>query len=159
MRHLTQLPLILAAFSCGAAQLANAQLTRAPRTAPTVIVGPSSLAAVSTATAQVTLIWPAVPGAESYKVTRIQNTGDAEVAVAQYPATGFVFEGASCVAGSSTPNCVFLHPTPDISKQLIANPPGVVRVISGALYTYRVWAIFPGPVVSPPSPPATVRVR
>lgn len=33
-----------------------------------------------------------------------------------------------------------------------------VTVNSGALYPYRVWANFPGPVLSPPSPPATVRV-
>lgn len=163
MRQLTPLLLILAGSSGVAAQLANAQLTRAPRTAPTVIVGPASLAAVSTVTSQVTLIWPAVAGAERYKVTRIRNTGDPEIAVAQYPATVLVFEGANCVAGSGTPNCVFIHANPDYYKQPVSVPPNDgnynVTVFSRVLYTYRVWAIFPGPVLSPPSPPATVRVR
>ncbi|MFN0179051.1 MAG: hypothetical protein ACKVZ0_09640 [Gemmatimonadales bacterium] len=152
MHQPTQLLLILAGFSGVAAQHANAQLPRAPRTSPTVIAGPASLTAVSYATAEVTLIWPAVAGAVRYKVTR--GAYDYETTVAEFATTAFVFEGASCVAGSGTPNCVFIHS----NSRLLASP-GSFEVMRGALYNYRVWAIFPGPVLSPPSPWATVRVR
>jgi len=141
-------------------------LPRPTITRPTVIVGPASLGAASTAVGQVSLVWPAVAGAERYRLTRIENTGDAEVTIEELPASAFVFEGATCVAGSSQPNCVYL----DMSRLsrgtkvagTIGNPYGSSyphNVTSGKLYTYRAWAIYPGPVVSPPSPPATVQVK
>lgn len=162
MPHLSRFPLILLAIGGGVASLAEAQVARPPRTKPTVIVGPASLAAVSPATAQVTLTWPAVASAERYRLTRIANTGDAEVTVAELPASSFVFEGANCVTTSGLPNCVFVDVTkkrPNDRRPIRGEEPIYPHAVSsGALYTYRVWAILPGPVVTPPSPPATVRV-
>ncbi len=121
---------------------------------PTVIVGPASLAGRSTLTAKVSLSWPAVSGAEKYRLTRIENSGDPEVIIEELPVASFVVEGAACTAGSSQPACAYLDVT-----RLPRRGAGKTTVVSGRLYTYRVWAIFPGPIVSPPSPAATVQAK
>lgn len=172
---MTRLP--VAILSLGAAlTVSGAAQTPLPRpviSAPTVIVGPSSLAAWSDSRAKVSLSWPAVVGAERYRLTRIDNTGTPEVPILELLATSFTFEGSNCLAGSGFPNCVYV----DVSKlsrathivgntydpaDVITTPSGWISphsVASGALYSYRAWAVFPGPVISPPSPPATVKVK
>ena len=140
---------------------------------PTVIVGPTSLSAWSSARGHVMLTWPAVAGAEKYRLTRIDNTGTPETTIVEAAFSWFVFEGATCSAGTSQPTCIF----DDASKLTINNKSAVKSltggedivvtegtiyphtVQTGKLYTYRAWAIFPGPVLSPPSPPATVQVK
>lgn len=131
---------------------------------PTVIVGPATLTAVSAIKAHVLLTWAPVTGATSYRITRIENTGDAEVTIAEAAVSWFTFEGYNCAAGTGQANCMF----DDVSKTGRVKPlgsaptSGVIYphdVKSGKLYTYRVWAILPGPVVTPPSPPATVQVK
>lgn len=136
---------------------------------PTVIVGPASLSAFSSSKGHVFLSWPAVTGAEKYRITRIANEGDPEITIAEGNTSWFVFEGATCTAGTSQPTCIFddvsktgrlKEPRPGSSDP--AQPSGVIyphEVRSGKLYTYRVWSIFPGSIVSPPSPPATVEVK
>jgi len=165
------LGLSLLVLAIGGATSAQGQ-TRLPKPVigtPTVVTAaaaPASLTASSDARAQVTLTWPAVAGADRYRLTRIENTGDPEVIIEELPASAFVFEGATCVAGSGQPNCIYL----DMSRLsrgtkpvgTVSNPYGSSyphNVISGKLYTYRAWALFPGPILSPPSPPATVQVR
>lgn len=137
----------------------------------TVIVGPSTLNAWSQSVGHVMLTWPVVAGAQKYRITRIDNTGSPEMTIAEASYSWFAFEGATCAAGTSQPTCIF----DDMSALRLMTSPknidamGDIRVIegtiyphnvtSGKLYTYRVWSIFPGPVVSPPSPPATVQVK
>jgi len=155
MHRLIRLPLILVA-AAGTARVAEAQLTKPTQPALTVYAAPSSLQAMSTKKAEVTLAWPAVKDATGYRVTRLENVaGATEILIAELPSSAYVFEGSSCVAGSSLPNCAYV----DVTRRR-NDPRGVPhQVTSGALYTYRVWSTFPGPVVSPPSPSATVQVK
>jgi hypothetical protein len=140
---------------------------------PTIIAPPSSLSAWSPSRGHVMLTWPAVTGATRYRLTRSDNTGTPEITIVEAPLNWFVFEGATCSAGTSQPTCIF----DDASKISTSNKAAIKsmtggediivvegtiyphNVTSGRLYTYRAWAIFPGPVLSPPSPPATVQVK
>jgi hypothetical protein len=141
---------------------AQTRVNRPPLGTPTVIVGPRSLDIWRSAEAQVLLAWPAVAGADRYRLTRIENTGDPEVTIEELPASSFACEPRP---GSSEPWCSYTDMT-RLSKRTrpvgsTSNPYGSDyphSVTSGKLYTYRAWALFPGPIVSPPSPPATVRV-
>ena len=140
-------------------------------TKPTVFVGPASLSASSNISAQVGLSWPALAGADRYRITRIENAGDSEAMIAEFAASAFALGRSSCaVSGGYSPNCVFLDVTkvaarvvggvPDPST--LSTPLGTIyphEVRSGKVYTYRVWGIFVNGVVSPPSPPATVTVK
>ena len=119
------------------------------------------------------LTWPAVTGATRYRLTRIDNTGTPEETIVEAALSWFVFEGATCAAGTSQPTCIFDDASKITlgSKSAVKNMTGAEEIIlsegtiyphnvtSGKLYTYRAWAIFPGPVLSPPSPPATVQVK
>ena len=153
---------------------------------PTVIVGPASLSAFSSSKGHVFLSWPAVTGAEKYRITRIANEGDPEITIAEGNTSWFVFEGATCTDDLQPgPDVVYsvdldaattytialapfrvpqqIRPADDPAQGSDpAQPSGVIyphEVRSGKLYTYRVWSIFPGSIVSPPSPPATVEVK
>ncbi len=140
-----------------------------PALRPGVRAGPLSLIAWSNLPERVSLSWPAVPGAERYRLTRTDHAGAPEIVIEELPAKAFGFEGASCTAGSSQPACVY----DDVTRQGRGNagkagPPGAPAeavpayphaVSSGRTYTYRAWAVFPGSGVSPPSPPATVQVK
>jgi hypothetical protein len=150
---------------------AQTPLPKPTFTRPTyVITGPSSLNAWSPAVGHVMQTWPAVAGAEKYRITRIDNTGTPEVTIAEAPYSWFVFEGTTCKAGTSQPTCIFddmsfirlvsvkdINPGSEIT--LVEGTIYPHNVTSGKLYTYRVWSIFAGPVVSPPSPPATVQAK
>ena len=140
--------------------VAQTPLPRTPLGTPTAVVPPASLTARSDRPASVTLIWPSVVGAKGYRVTRIENTGDNERIIADLAATVPVFEGATCVPGSGTPSCVWIDVT--YNPHQLNSQPGYLRydhlVVSGAVYTYRVRAQFPG-AMSQPSQPATVHVR
>jgi hypothetical protein len=149
---------------------AHAQLPKPPATKPTVFVGPSSLSARSITQSQVQLVWQPVAGASGYRITRIENTGDPEATIAALPASSFMTPRTKCAAGTYVPDCVFTdvsyinlwHPpvNPDLSEPTVVE--GAIyphNVMSGKLYTYRVWALFSNGVVSPPSPPATVQVQ
>ena len=119
------------------------------------------------------LTWPAVAGAAKYRLTRIDNTGTPEITIVEAAQSWFVFEGATCTSGTSQPTCIFEDASKitTSSKSAVKSMTGGEEIIavegtiyphavqSGKLYTYRVWAIFPGPVLSPPSPPATVQVK
>lgn len=138
---------------------------------PTVIVGPSSLSAWSPARGHVMLTWPAVAGAEKYRLTRIDNTGTPEITIVDAALSWFVFEGATCTAGTSQPTCIFddaskINTTNNVKNLQsggdLTTVSGTIyphNVQSGKTYTYRAWAIYPGPVLSPPSPPATTQVK
>ncbi|MGE0552101.1 MAG: hypothetical protein AB7R55_01600 [Gemmatimonadales bacterium] len=116
------------------------------------------------------LAWPPVADAVAYRLTRIENTGDAEGIIAELPASTFVVEGGDCDPRSGQPGCGYADVTnispgrvvgslPPIGTLSVAPTTYPHTVESGKLYTYRVWAIFAGPSVSPPSPPGTVRVQ
>jgi len=149
---------------------AQTPLPKPPGTKPTVFVGPASLSARSVTTGQVTLVWPPVAGAGGYRITRIDNTGTPEVTIAALPTSAFTTPRSKCAAGAYVPDCGFSdvsyinlwHPpvNPDLSEPTVVE--GAIyphNVMSGKLYTYRVWALFSNGVISPPSPPATVQVQ
>ncbi len=121
-------------------------------------------------TSQVNLVWPPVAGAAGYRITRIENTGDPEATIAELPYTSFATPRSKCLAGAYAPDCGWTDATAlslsrrpgttDLPEVQISE--GVIyphAVVSGKLYTYRVWALFSNGVVSPPSPPATVQVQ
>jgi hypothetical protein len=122
---------------------------------PTIVAGPTALNATSTRPLTVTLTWPPVANAERYQVL-LGNPGNV---IADFIFSAFVDQVASCVAGSATPKCVYL----DLSQPFRhTGPTGSVyphRLASGYDFTYRVVAVLPGGVISPPSPAATVTVK
>src|SRR5437588_11623693 len=166
MRHNAKRPgiLLLLLGAVTAALPARAQTRN-----PAHIVGPTSLTAWSNAAARVSLAWPHVAGADKYRVTRTEKAG-AEIIIDERPTTLYVSEGADCAVESSQPGCWY-EDVSSVSQEgtgssiSAAKPvPAVTPMVrhtvaSGKVYTYRVWAIFSGPVVSPPSPTATVRAR
>jgi len=170
-RHPWKLGAGLAMAAAGAAAAGVASLmaqagVRAKPGAP-AIVGPASLLAWSNATARVSLSWPAVAGAERYRLTRRSSITEPEIVIDELPAAAFAFEGAACAAGSSRPACIYDDVT-RIPEEPGSLPGDATRhprpsyphaVSTGARYTYRAWAVFPGSIVSPPSPPATVQVK
>lgn len=147
------LPLAVAVAEHGSAQT---RLNKPPVTRnPTIVVGPASLTAVSTRPGQVILTWPAVANAERYQIQfgRPGNT------VADFIASALVFEGASCMAGSGMPNCVYVDATEPFAKKLPSGSVYPHRVAPGYDSTYWIVAVFADGVTSSPSSPATVRVQ
>jgi hypothetical protein len=109
---------------------------------PPAAVGPGSLKAMSQHPAEIYLVWPPVPAIpQAYRVTRLDRAGGTEQVVAEGPASSFGLGGNNCAAGSGLPSCFFVDH----------------KVSTAYLYSYRVWAIYPGSVVSPPSPVAAAR--
>lgn len=166
-----RIALVILAVMAAAQPLAGQTILPKPETpALTVYVGPVTLSAWSPTKAHAFLSWPAVTGAIGYRITRIENTGDPEMRIAEGSLSWFVFEGYTCTAATGQPNCIFddvskagrLKQPFDLNTINPTVPSGVIYphgVQSGKLYTYRVWSIFPGSIVSPPSPPATVQVK
>lgn len=106
--------------------------------APAAIAPPPALNAVSTVPTQIALTWPAVAGAEGYKVTRTTSAGGPETTVFEGTPASFALDRGMCIAGTS---CLFTNSNLNLKQ----------------LYSYRVATIFPGPVYSPPGPAASAR--
>jgi hypothetical protein len=146
---LSWLPLFCLFFGMAAplaAQVPPGQRTPLPgRYNPSV--GPAALRAAiwNDPCCQIFLVFPAVINPEKYRVTRSEN-GGAETTIAEAAVTSFgnLNFGYTCTA---LPN---IRPT-----GCIFGDAGARR---GVNYTYRVWAIYPGGVVSPPSPSASARL-
>ena len=111
-------------------------------------VGPASLRAGvwNDPCCQIFLMFPAVPMAEKYRVTRSDNAGASETTVFEASVGAFANAklGHTCTALPNAPAtaCVF----------------GDSKAGRSVNYTYRVWAIYAGAVVSPPSPSALSRL-
>jgi hypothetical protein len=116
-----------------------------------VPVAPAAPTEVRTAgySDMIRLRWSPVTGAVTYRITRVQNTGDPEVVVYEgsqsdfsfsdpYGGGGLLSSGWNCEVGSY---CEFRD----------------YSVIKGGLYSYRVWALSAPGIISPPSAPVTQR--
>jgi hypothetical protein len=135
IRHALWLLVTLATAAVG---LSQARQTLA-RTAPAVaIVPPKSVNAVSTVPTQIALTWPAVAGADGYKVTRTTSAGESETTVFEGTPANFALDRGMCTAGTS---CLFTDSNVGLKQ----------------VYSYRVSTIFPGPIHSPPGPHASAR--
>ena len=136
------------ALALGIAAPTAAQLPPASQKTPVLkyntSVGPSALRAAvwNDPCCEIFLVWPAVFGAEKYRVTR-SSFGAQEATILEAPLTSFVHTnfGYTCTAplNSAPTGCVV----------------GDVKASKGVSYTYRVWAIYPGGVASPASPPSS----
>jgi len=139
MRHPSCGPLVLAGIVAAFPSVAVGQLTKAPTTSPTVIVGPASLSATGGPSA-ILLTFPAVSGVTTYRITRTNNAGDPEKVIYEGPAANPNIANTTCVA-------------PDFCAY------SDTAVARGYLYSYRVYALYPNPsgppIVSPPSPVAS----
>jgi hypothetical protein len=116
-----------------------------------VLVPPSPLTAAS-ALRRVILAWPPVAKAQGYRVTRLITTAGTNIQTVDPPTEVTIYEGPInafdpgqpyCSAPASQPRCEYVD----------------LKVQVGLTYIYRVWTVYPGPVVSPPSPPTTVKAQ
>lgn len=116
---------------------------------PTVLYGPAKLSAVATK-GQVTLTFSPVENAQAYRVTRASTISDpvngGEVTIYEGPAPGYFDPppGGTCSASLGLQGyCQYVD----------------TKVVRSIVYTYRVWAIYPGPALSNPSPSVNVLAR
>jgi hypothetical protein len=147
LRYLIWLPLFSIAIAPLSAQVRPGTKTPLPGKYD-VNVGPASVnAGVWTdPCCQIFVAFPAVLGAELYRVGRREGGGP-EIVVHEAPVASFANPsiGFPCTAlpNIRASGCVF----------------GDTRANKGVMYTYRVWAIYPGAVASPPSPSANARLQ
>jgi hypothetical protein len=118
--------------------LSQARQTAVGAAPPAAIVPPNALNAVSTVPTQIALTWPAVAGAEGYKVTRTTSAGEPETTVFEGTPANFALDRGMCTAGMS---CLFTNSNISLKQ----------------VYSYRVSTIFPGPIYSQPGPAASAR--
>lgn len=127
---------ILATVSAALSLAAQARLPKQSTDPPAVLQsGPASLSAGSTVTGQIWLSFPWVRNAQKYRVTRSSDAPEPEQTL---------YEGDANAFGLDAPAGAFHHAP--VSPEYI--------------YSYRVYAIFIGPVgttVSTPSPTASAR--
>lgn len=100
------------------------------------VVPPPTLIAASTVPTQIVLNWPAVAGAEGYRVTRTSDAGEPVSTVYEGKTAAFALDPGMC---RGTLPCWY----PNNSVSL------------NHTYYYRVHSIFPGPVYSAPGPVAS----
>ena len=123
------------------------------RTAVTTLAGPSKISA-TVYYATVTLYWMSVNGASGYRITRVNNTGEAERVIYEGPRGDFsTFNGTFTPSLSTEVTCRYTDGDP--SWWCRHKDPDLPR---GILYSYRVYALFENGVVSPPSAVASVLV-
>lgn len=118
--------------------LSQARQTSVGAVPPAGIIPPNTLNAVSTVPTQVALTWPAVAGAEGYKVTRTTSAGEPETTVFEGTPANFALDRGMCTVGTS---CLFTNSNINLKQ----------------VYSYRVSTIFPGPIYSQPGPVASAR--
>lgn len=122
------------ALLAGLTAAAGAQVRSNPTEA--ALAPPASLTASSVVPTQIVLSWPAVEGAEGYRVTRASNAGEPEVTIYEGKASAFARERGMCRGAE---RCWYPN------RQVRLTP----------LYSYRVHSVFRGPVYSAPSPVAS----
>lgn len=132
------LPWVVLALVGPAAGTAQDRMTRAVPLAAAPIAAPPSLTAVSTVPTQIVLNWPAVTGAEGYRVTRTSSVGEPETTVYEGRTASFALDRGMCAGGRSC-----WYPNNNVGLK--------------PLYSYRVYSVFPGPVYSEPGPVASAR--
>lgn len=139
-------------FALALAMPVQAQ-TRLPKpefSKPTVYMpGPAALSA-SSALGRVTLIFPPVTNAQAYRVTRASSLAELNGA-----GEVIVYEGATTTFDASRGSCWPVPPVGTTPRCEYTDN----KVSMNFTYTYRIWAIYPGPVVSSPSPSTTIRVQ
>jgi hypothetical protein len=92
--------------------------------------------------AEIYIVWPPVPTMpQAYRVTRVTDAGGTEQIVAEGPPPNFGVTGSNCAAAAGLPSCFFVDR----------------KVATASVYSYRVWAVYAGPVLSQPSPVASAR--
>jgi hypothetical protein len=126
------LPLVGLLMADSGAALAQVRLPTAPP-------APSSLTAASAIPTQIVLTWPAVTGANGYRITYVDNhLMVQETQLYEGRSGSFAIDPTKCTNGAP---CTYIH---------LAGP-------LPYLYSYRVWAIFYstiGPLISDPGPVA-----